>query len=462
MRYSIRLLFLLMLLVGVLFTSCQQEELEIIEEPQENALTNESSLTLLLLRMAMNDGDIDDFIILGDCFTIAFPFTIIINGIEVVIENEDDYQLIINTIEETGGTIEDIEIVFPITVILADYTQIVINNKAELKILIAQCVNGQPYNEIDCIDFVYPITFFVYNSDTDITETVIINNDIELFLFLSNLGDNDFITIQYPISVILEDGTVVLIENNEQLENIINECVEDDNDTAPLVEYLTTDTWYVAYFFDGDDLTSNYCEFEFVFLTEGTVLAYNGIDYYVGSWAVGVDGDNHYLELDFGDDIPFNELNDDWDVLKASMEVIALEDVSGGNTGSDYLTFDREPTVCDIPSTDLVEILLDGQWIVALYLNNGINNTELFNDFVFNFNTYNNVIVSNGIGTFYGTWVVDGSPGSLNLILDFGTAIPFNELNEDWDVIDILINRIELENISGGSGGLDTLVFEKL
>jgi len=253
-----------------------------------------------------------------------------------------------------------------------------------------------------------------------------------------------------------------LIENNEQLENIINECVEDDNDTAPLVEYLTTDTWYVAYFFDGDDLTSNYCEFEFVFLTEGTVLAYNGIDYYVGSWAVGVDGDNHYLELDFGDDIPFNELNDDWDVLKASMEVIALEDVSGGNTGSDYLTFDREPTVCDIPSTDLVKILLDGQWIVALYLNNGVNNTELFNDFVFNFNTYNNVIVSNGIGTFYGTWVVDGSPGSLNIILDFGTAIPFNELNEDWDVIDILINRIELENISGGSGGLDTLVFEKL
>lgn len=462
MRNSIRLLFLLMLLVGVLFTSCQQEELEIIEEPQENALTDESSLTLLLLRLAMNDGDIDDFIILGDCFTIAFPFTIIVNGIEIVIENEDDYQLIINILEETGGTIEDIEIVFPIIVILADYTQIVINNKAELKILIAQCVNGQPYNEIDCIDFVYPITFFVYNSDTDITETVIINNDIELFLFLSNLGDNYFFTIQYPISVILEDGTVILIENNEQLENIINECVENDNDTAPLVEYLTTATWYVAYFFDGDDLTSNYCEFEFVFLTEGTVLAYNGIDYYVGSWAVGVDGDNHYLELDFGDDIPFNELNDNWDVLNASMEVIELEDVSGGNTGSDYLTFDREPTVCDIPSTDLVEILLDGQWIVALYLNNGVNNTELFNDFVFNFNTYNNVIVSNGIETFYGTWVVDGSPGSLNLILDFGTAIPFNELNEDWDVIDILINRIELENISGGSGGLDTLVFEKL
>ena len=55
---------------------------------------------------------------------------------------------------------------------------------------------------------------------------------------------------------------------------------------------------------------------------------------------MGVDGDNHYLELDFGDDIPFNELNDNWDVLNASMEVIELEDVSGGNTGSDYLTFD--------------------------------------------------------------------------------------------------------------------------
>ena len=37
----------------------------------------------------------------------------------------------------------------------------------------------------------------------------------------------------------------------------------------------------------------------------------------------------------------FEELNDDWDVVSQSATKIELIDVSGGNGGTDYLTFER-------------------------------------------------------------------------------------------------------------------------
>ncbi len=570
-----------MFFVAFFIFSCQKEELEIIEETPEGTLTDTSPLTVLLLRTSLNDGDIDDFIDGGDCFSIAFPFTVMINGTEIVIENEDDYEDIIDFLDEIGGSIDDIEIVFPITIILSDYTEIIVNNQEELNNYIANC-EEEIDDDIDCVDFVYPITFFVYNSDTEITTTVVVNSDIELFLFLSNLGSHDFITIQYPISVILNNGTVVEINNNEELENIINECDDDDNDTSDLDEYLTTDTWFVAYFFDEGDETSNYCEFEFEFNTNGTVVASNGTDIvdgswstgvdsgvqYVelnfgeiipfdelnddwdvlnanmdiieledvsggnggidnltfdreptlcdggstsdleeylttdtwfvayffhdedettifcefefdfningtviasngtdvvdGAWAVGIDSGVHYLEMDFGTDIPFDELNDDWDVLNASMDAIELEDISGGNGGTDYLTFDRVPTICNGGPTNLVDILQDGQWLVALYLDDGDDETSDYNDYVLTFNNDGTVIAENGTDSIDGTWDVTGSTGNLKLVLDFGASIPFDEFNDDWDVIDVQENRVELEDISGGNGGTDNLVFEKL
>jgi hypothetical protein len=35
-------------------------------------------------------------------------------------------------------------------------------------------------------------------------------------------------------------------------------------------------------------------------------------------------------------------LNDDWDILELNNSVIKLIDISGGNGGTDYLTFERK------------------------------------------------------------------------------------------------------------------------
>jgi hypothetical protein len=37
----------------------------------------------------------------------------------------------------------------------------------------------------------------------------------------------------------------------------------------------------------------------------------------------------------------FEDLNDDWDIISHSPTKIELKDVSGGNGGTDYLTFEN-------------------------------------------------------------------------------------------------------------------------
>ncbi|NNF83239.1 MAG: hypothetical protein HKM99_10885, partial [Flavobacteriaceae bacterium] len=47
------------------------------------------------------------------------------------------------------------------------------------------------------------------------------------------------------------------------------------------------------------------------------------------------------LSLDFADGIPFDEFNDDWDVISVSDTEVVLQDVSGGGGGTDVLTLQK-------------------------------------------------------------------------------------------------------------------------
>ncbi|HBY69259.1 MAG TPA: hypothetical protein DEG69_16825, partial [Flavobacteriaceae bacterium] len=112
----------------------------------------------------------------------------IANGQEVVLESETDIPLIQAIFDQFPNDTDTLEIVFPITLILQDFSEVEINDQAELDALIAVC---QGESEIDCVDFVYPITVFTYNSNDEQTGTVTIDNDIELYLLLFNLDGDD-------------------------------------------------------------------------------------------------------------------------------------------------------------------------------------------------------------------------------------------------------------------------------
>lgn len=60
-----------------------------------------------------------------------------------------------------------------------------------------------------------------------------------------------------------------------------------------------------------------------------------------------------------------------------------------------------------------------------------------------------------------GLWLGRDENNELKLMLNFGTSIPHEELNEDWLVKQINSTLLKLENTNSSNGRIDYLMFEK-
>lgn len=104
--------------------------------------------------------------------------------------------------------------------------------------------------------------------------------------------------------------------------------------------------WRITYFFDTDtDETSNFTGYNFSFNGDGSVAAVNGSATVTGTWSVtggssSSSDDDHFVLL-FASPPEFADLSDDWSIVSVNNTKIELIDVSGGNGGTDYLTFEK-------------------------------------------------------------------------------------------------------------------------
>ena len=119
---------------------------------------------------------------------------------------------------------------------------------------------------------------------------------------------------------------------------------------------MESGNWRITYFFDTDqDETSDFAGWVFSFNSDGTLVASKNGDTVEGTWSVEDDSSNSSSDDDgnSSDDDDFNiffpvpassdfeDLNDDWDIIRYSANKIELTDVSGGNGGTDFLTFEK-------------------------------------------------------------------------------------------------------------------------
>lgn len=158
----------------------------------------------------------------------------------------------------------------------------------------------------------------------------------------------------------------MLLQLNFQMENLrtrilqtalillvfaIGGCEDESNSTQSEINQITEDmtsgTWKITEFIDsGEDDTSDFTGYLFTFNSSGSLVATKGSTTYTGNWSVTEDsGDDSPDDLDFN--IFFNltnqfeDLNDDWDIVTHTSTKIQLIDVSGGNGGTDNLTFEK-------------------------------------------------------------------------------------------------------------------------
>lgn len=128
-------------------------------------------------------------------------------------------------------------------------------------------------------------------------------------------------------------------------------------DIQEISDLVSTGTWTITNFIDsGSDETTNFTGYGFSFNSDGNLVADNGSNTVNGTWSVtddsGSDGSNDDSSIDdSSDDIDFNiffaspsnfnELSEDWDIVSRTESRIELIHVSGGNGGTDNLTFEK-------------------------------------------------------------------------------------------------------------------------
>jgi hypothetical protein len=124
-------------------------------------------------------------------------------------------------------------------------------------------------------------------------------------------------------------------------------CSSEDDSPSPenstvVADAVRSGTWRITYFWDTDkEETNHYLGYSFTFAQNGDLIATNGSNTYNGSWNTGTDDSQVKLIINFSAPEDFVEISDDWHVLEQTASKIRLEDVSGGNGGTDLLTFEK-------------------------------------------------------------------------------------------------------------------------
>lgn len=240
-NFNISFLWIFFLLAFAI--SCQQEETEITNPNNEEVIDANSNLALLLLQTSLNDGSLDDILDGASCIEINLPVTVTVNGETIVINTTNDILLVEQNVNASNTDDDTIEISFPIIITLSDYTDIVINSDEELLEYVIDCFGE---DIITCAGFQYPITFSVFNTDFQNADTITIGDDEALYQFLLSIGDDEggsiIASLNYPIVIEYENGDLITINSNEELEIAISNADQNCSVAPPSSCFMFSDT----------------------------------------------------------------------------------------------------------------------------------------------------------------------------------------------------------------------------
>ena len=228
-------LFLLAGIISLLFASCQNEENELIN-PSTETLGNETPLTNLLKRVSMSNPSSDNIIDSTDCFNVKLPVEVLVNNQPILITSEEDFAAVTATFIQYPSQYNTVDFVFPITVIYPDNSEIVISSESEFYVKAHECdgipvpVEQQP---VACLTIVYPLNLFTYDSEFQVADNLTFNSDAEVWSFLDTLGPEDYYGINYPMTVINQEGETITTNNNDELWAVITQAIEDCSTIAP-------------------------------------------------------------------------------------------------------------------------------------------------------------------------------------------------------------------------------------
>ncbi|MEC7262910.1 MAG: hypothetical protein VXW38_04155 [Bacteroidota bacterium] len=433
------------------FASCQEEFEVVGGGTEEQPISASSSTAVLIEETCSHDGSFDNIVDGASCFAVQFPYTVEVNGVEVTIDSEIDLKQIEEIFDELDTDDDILNIAFPITITLADFSEITINNIDELQAMARECLEGGEDDDIECIDFVYPITLFTFDLNNQQTGQVQVESDKGMRRFFAELGDNELVSIDFPITLKKHDGTEVVVENNAELaaalEMAKNECDEDDDNDyndddftkEELDAYLVACPWEVRQVIRNEvDSTEQYFEQIMTFTEDGNVvIGGNASVSLTGTWTTTTTDNGVYLSLNFETLVDFNI---EGQVYELEEGVIKLYK-DGGNRIVLKKRCDVDPIGETDPDT-LRAILNECQWVIKKVKNQG-EEVERLLGYQFEFSAEGTVTLSNGVDVKEGTWELGyNSQMQLSLMITMGdeAAVSF-----EWPVRELTQTRLKFE-----------------
>ncbi|GAA4108744.1 hypothetical protein GCM10022393_05040 [Aquimarina addita] len=210
-------------------------------------------------------------------------------------------------------------------------------------------------SEVVCLTFVYPFNVYLYDDNDQITDSVIVYNDQEFIILLSEMNKEDAVGLSYPISGETIHGEVININNNLELKEAIEACIEEqligycihlleEKNCIWKIESLTEDMQYATSVID--------------FYIDGTGILFTPGDAFRISWIPLYIEQQLYINIRVeGDSEVAEDWNFNWQATILSETSIQIEHLEQNyiitkecdiENDCDYLEF----TACHTPESE--------------------------------------------------------------------------------------------------------------
>jgi hypothetical protein len=222
--------------------------------------------------------------------------------------------------------------------------------------------DDRPDKSIVCIDFIYPITLFVFDENEEFLYTSTLSDDDEFSAFLEPIESSYSISISFPITSILDSGEELIIENKEELKESIDTCLNIER-VGECETILRECLWKVGYSFEGDNTyLGNIMQESDGFLTLNTEE-----NIVVGSWTPLVIENELHININVVDTTAIGDyFNFDWkaEYIDANSLKLTFEDrelILNQRCDPDFTicgNFDFEACETE-PESGIAEFILD-------------------------------------------------------------------------------------------------------
>lgn len=396
------------------FTTCQNESDEVDNPTEQEVIVPNSTLANLMFRTTANSSNLSSILEDYSCFAVALPVSIVVNGETIVVVSENDIVQLGSLLDD-----DDLEFVYPITIIFGDYSELVIENEEQLETYIDDCDEDEETANIECVDFVYPISFSIFNSEFNLVDTVSIADDEALYSFLEGLDEDEnatIVSIDYPVTLVYANGETVEVNTNQELVDAISAAEEDCDETevcdATLeeIQQAIQSCTLEAELYNANDETLNEYVLNFGSNNNVTVNGEPTVSE-IGNWTLATTAEGFVLAIDGLE--TFSALNDSWIVTECE------EDEFEFTNGEIYLELETD---CDDDcSQEDVSTYLTSCNIVPTV--NGYTSPLT----LFQFSEDNSLFTMyQGDLPHNGTWSVDSDDNGVYIVINFNGLEAYN------------------------------------